>query len=381
MNKLTSPDMMKLKNMKSILNVIHEENGIYRKKIAERINLSSQTVTNIVKELLEKDIIKEESIQQRGQGRNPMSLRINYTGFYVIGVEVSVTEIKVALTNLQGDLIKASEKQLMKGDDALKALKQLIDDVKNDFSEMHRIQAVGISIEGVVNEKTGIIIEAKSLNWFNINLKEELGYLGIPILIRNDVNTIAHYENFKYKEDINFIVVKLDQGIGSSIVIDGHVMRSTNNVAGEFGHITVNHTSEKRKCKCGKYGCLTTLASIGALEERLNMDYETIKEEVEKGNEKVLDNIEEVSDIIAPPLANVVILLDLDRIVLTGDFINDFKDIVYKQLDSKIKENLSDWVAYKDLNIHENVNLAVLSAKLLIDHYFENEEDLLFEID
>ncbi|WP_105617214.1 ROK family transcriptional regulator [Vallitalea okinawensis] len=381
MNKLTSPDMMKLKNIKSILKVIHEDNGIYRKKIAEKINLSSQTVTNIVKELLDKGIIKEESVRQMGQGRNPMSLRINYTDFYVIGVEVTVTEIKVVLTNLLGDLIKACQKQLAEDDDALNVIKQLIDEVKADFSGINRIQAVAISVTGVVNEKKGIIIEVKPLNWFNINLKKELEYLGIPILIRNDVNTIAHSENFNLREDTNFIVVKLDQGIGSSIVIDGHVMRSTNSVAGEFGHITVNYAPEVRKCKCGKYGCLTTLASIGALEERLDMNYERIKEEVKKGNTEVTRMIEEVSDIVAPPLANVVILLDLDRIVLTGKFINDFRDIVFEKLSKKIRENLTDWVAYKDLNIHENVNLAILSAKLLIDHYFENEEDLLFQID
>lgn len=375
MSKLTSPDKMKLTNTKAILKLIHEENGIYRKLIAERVNLSSQTVTNIVKELLAHKVLKEESIHQNSKGRNPKSLMVNYEGFFVIGVDVTSYAISVVLSDLRGMVLRQETGNIHYKDDACKLLKSLIDRVIADFKCKDKIQAIAVSVQGVVNEKTGVVIEAKSINWNHLDLKRELGYLGIPVLVRNDVNMIAHHEINVYKEDMNFMVVKLDDGVGSSIVIDGHVMRSTNNVAGEFGHITVDHSPHAKTCLCGKKGCLTTIASITAIEKALHLSFEEIKEEVGKGNNQVIGALKDINTVIAPQLANLIILLDLDRIILTGRLINECKDVLYDDLDKLIRKNLSNWVAYRQLELHANENLAIISAKLLMDQFFWNEEE------
>lgn len=377
MAKLTSPDIMKRQNMKKILRIIYSEESIYRKRIAQMTNLSSQTVTNIVKELMENGIVKEERIKKGSAGRNPMALTINYRDFYVIGVEITVNTITAVLTDLKGELIKRNDCNIVESEDALKLLKDMLADLWIMVKDPCRIKGLSISIEGVVNDKTGMVTQISTKAWKGIKLKEELEYLGIPVLLKNDVNVLADIENFRVGMKENFIVVKVDQGIGSSIVIDGHVMHSANNVAGEFGHITVD-TSENRKiCGCGKSGCLTTIASIGAIEDDFNIDYEEIKSRIANEDKTILERLKKICYSIALPLANAITLLDLDKVILTGRLVIDHKDLILTYLQDMIKVNLSDWLSYKGLYVMQTNDVAVDCTKLLVEDCFENERDFL----
>lgn len=378
MGKLTSPDMMKRQNTKSVLKIIHHEERIYRKRIAEMTRLSTQTVTNIVKDLMEKGIVKEESIKKKAAGRNPMALTINYEGFYVIGVEVTTDALAAVLTDLRGEVI-ARESHICTSDkDALSLLKEMLNRLLQQVEDSNHLKAIGFSVEGVVNDQTGMITQSSSLAWKGVDLKKELEYLGVPILLSNDVNVLADKENFRVDREENFIVVKLDQGIGSSFVIEGHVMRNGNSVAGEFGHITVQIGDDALSCRCGKQGCLTTIASIGALEKEFQMSYEEIKEKVEQGDTVILERLLDICHKIALPLANLITLLDLDRVILTGRLIIDQQNIMYNKLDELIRKNLSDWLSYRGLRIMVMEDVAKTCAKILVEDCLENEKDFLF---
>jgi predicted NBD/HSP70 family sugar kinase len=368
---------MKIQNTRSILKTIHDEKGIYRKVIAKRTNLASQTITNIVKELVDKKILTEYGAVQKKKGRNPTSLNINYGGFYAVTVAVTVQKLSVFLHALDGEVLDCRETIIERDMDVLNELKEILNDIKERYYLQKRIQVIMISVEGIVNETIGTVIEAKDIHWHNVDLVKELEFLKIPVFVRNDVNLIAHYEKINHKEDINFMVIKIDKGIGSALVVDRHVVRSTNSVAGEFGHVTVN-SNEKRKCTCGKYNCLTRFISKSALEERYGKDYETIKTEVRHMNPAAIGLIEGVCDYMVETLSNIIILLDLDRIILTGCIIDDFNQIIYPRLDRKIRENLSYWVAFKTLEAHQNIELPKISSEVIIDFYFNNNSEVLF---
>src|SRR5690606_4677904 len=55
----------------------------------------------------------------------------------------------------------------------------------------------------------------------------------------------------------------LGTGIGGGIVLGGEIYHGCSDVAGEFGHMTID--SNGRKCKCGNYGCLEAYASGPAI--------------------------------------------------------------------------------------------------------------------
>ena len=236
---MTSLERMKQDNEKQILKVVHENPGIYRKLVAKETNLASQTVTNLVTEMLDKKLIVESYNKADGRGRVPISLSLNYRELYMLTVNLELDWVSVYMHALDETILASTRVKLTGEGSIIQILKEQIAVVMQTAGEGYQLQALVISVCGVVNEDTGTVVLAQSLNLYNCNLAEQFSYLGIPVLIRNDVNLIAAYEKIVCKEDMNFMVSNLYIGIGSAFVLGSRSLKSSNNVAGELGHVTV----------------------------------------------------------------------------------------------------------------------------------------------
>ena len=373
MEKPTSLDRMKKKNEKHVLRVVHENPGIYRKLIAAETDLASQTVTNLVTELIDKKILLEYSLSPGSRGRSPQCLTVNYGGFYILTAEITLRHVSIYLHSLDEKVLSSRRQRISEHQDVLQCLKDMIDHIRKHARRAERIQALVVSVTGVVNENTGTVLQAEKLGWYNLNLKEELSYLDIPVLVRNDVNLTACYEKARHKQDMNFMVAKIDVGIGSAFVLDSRVLGSTNSVAGELGHVTVS-SPETRPCVCGKNNCLTKFISTEALEMTYGKSYDQLILDVEHREPKAVALIESVCTCLAPVLANIIILLDLDRVILCGCTVDHFTSIIAPCLDKKIREQLSYWVSFKGLEIHGPATMAAIGSGFWLDHFFSSED-------
>lgn len=373
MEKMTSLDRMKKENEKSILRAVYETPGIYRKLIAAKTGLSSQTVTNLVTEMLEKSMLVEYAVSSGARGRTPLSLRLNYAGFYLITAEVTVQYLFVCIHSLDEKEAASGKRKLQGGEDVLQCLKDLLDGVCGQAAQIKRVQALVVSVAGLVNEDIGTVVQAEKLRWYNLNLQEELAYLGVPVLVRNDVNLIACYEKTQHQGDMNFMVVKLDAGIGASFVLGSRVLRTANNAVGELGHVTVV-SGEERVCACGKTNCLTRFISCDALEKTYGKPYDRLVQDVREARTEAIQMVEKICDYLAPVLANVITLLDLDRVILCGCSADQFQDILYPCLDQRIRRLLSYWVSFKGLEIHRHTEMAGISTCFWLDTFFASND-------
>jgi predicted NBD/HSP70 family sugar kinase len=62
------------------------------------------------------------------------------------------------------------------------------------------------------------------------------------------------------------MVVKVGQGIGAGLILDGRLFQGERSGAGEIGHTAA--VAEQRPCRCGSSGCLETVASTRAVVQR-----------------------------------------------------------------------------------------------------------------
>ena len=69
------------------------------------------------------------------------------------------------------------------------------------------------------------------------------------------------------------ILLTLGTGVGSGIILNGHLFRGAFGTGAELGHVVVIANGEK--CTCGRYGCLETYASATAL---VNQAKKAVKE-------------------------------------------------------------------------------------------------------
>ncbi len=376
MNKLKSSDIMKKQNIKNILRVINDERGIHRKLVAKKTNLATQTVTNLVSELCDQNILSEYKNNNNQKGRSPISLLINYQHFHIVTVVVSVKSVKVFLNGLDGSVVYESESQLNKLIDPLFVIKKALCKIKNQYKMAK--YAVVISVEGVVNEELGLVIEAKDIGWKNLDLKKELAEYETPVFVCNDVSIIAYYEKFRVKDEMNSMIVKLDSGIGSSFILGQNILKSKNSVAGELGHYTVENNEEEVKCVCGKRNCLTQFISKTAIVKRYGKSYRELQEDIDNQVPEAIEFIENLCEMLGRVLANIITLLDLERVVLTGGIIEDFENIMYGRLQTIVQENISYWVSFKTLEIHKNISPTVISSKFILDYYFNVNDTELF---
>jgi predicted NBD/HSP70 family sugar kinase len=128
---------------------------------------------------------------------------------------------------------------------------------------MSGLLGVGVSVSGPVSP--GGTVQRASIipTWAGVNIPEVFGpVLEKPIFADNESNCAAVAEMMWGAaagcED--FVLFKIDLGVGGAIVRGGHVITGIAGAGGEFGHMTIDPKGEL--CRCGNRGCLELYASF-----------------------------------------------------------------------------------------------------------------------
>jgi len=126
---------------------------------------------------------------------------------------------------------------------------------------------VGVAAQGAVDVQAGIMRFAPPMpGWTDVPLREALRkMLDIPVLIEHDPNCLALAERWfgaaAAAEDV--LCIGLSDGVGMGILLHGEIFRGAQQMAGEFGHITVD--PDGPPCACGDRGCIEAFCSVSAV--------------------------------------------------------------------------------------------------------------------
>ena len=128
------------------------------------------------------------------------------------------------------------------------------------------IEAIGCSIPGPLDSKSGVVYFSPNLGWRDVpfvNLIQRL--LNVPIVIDDDAHCAALGEaRMGAARGMDIAVyVTISTGIGAGIIIGGNIYRGAHGFAGEVGHITLEAAGPQ--CSCGNFGCFEALASGSAI--------------------------------------------------------------------------------------------------------------------
>src|SRR5680860_1434009 len=136
----------------------------------------------------------------------------------------------------------------------------------NELADANQVAVVGVGAAGFVDAAGSTVMFSPHLSWRDEPLKDALEErLAVPVLVDNDANTTAWAE-LRFGAGRGFqqmLCITLGTGIGGALVIDGHIFRGANGMAGEFGHMPV--VPDGRRCECGNRGCWEQYSSGNAL--------------------------------------------------------------------------------------------------------------------
>ncbi|GAA4720066.1 ROK family transcriptional regulator [Brevibacillus fulvus] len=319
--------LMKSLNKSLILNVIRTEGPISRAEIAKKTNLTPPTVTNIVGELLESNLVVESDLGNSTGGRKPIMLRINSTAFQVIGIDVAISHIRVIAITLDAQIIQSLKIKLPSNltneillDLLIDAVNQIIQ--KADLQQQNII-GIGVGMHGLVNPDEGVSIYAPNLHLRQIPIRQALEEaFQIPVEVENDARAMALGESwFGNGQGVeNSVSIYVGMGVGAGIILNHKLYRGASHTAGEMGHTTVDANGPK--CSCGNYGCLEALVAGPAIVARtqtaLREGRESIILQLAEGDfDKISGEIVYQAALQADPLA-LEILRDTGRYLGIG---------------------------------------------------------------
>jgi predicted NBD/HSP70 family sugar kinase len=253
-------------NRAAILQVIASEGPISRRDIARRLALSPATVTAVTRQLLLRDLIAVvERAPSRG-GRPALLLGLVPAAAQAVGVKIAVDHVVGVRVNLDADVLEAFEHPFdaHTGD----AVPRLIDILRPHVErpgDGGLLLGVGLGVPGIAGGGSGRVT-SPLLGWDDVPIAEALeNELGLPVLIDNDVNTLAIDERLygRGRDVDHFLTITIGRGVGLGIVAGGDVYRGAGGAAGEFGHVTAEEGGAP--CECGKRGCLEALVADPAL--------------------------------------------------------------------------------------------------------------------
>ena len=203
----------------------------------------------------------------------------------------------------------------------------------NDFEDS---KSIGIGMPGAVSSESALVKNANSI-WLNGKpfRKDLENELSRKVSLANDANCFALSEAVDGAGKGHSVVfgVIIGTGTGGGISVNQKVLAGKNNIAGEWGHVSLPNRSDDEKkyvkqCYCGKSGCMETYVSGPGFANCFNLKHNTtydshaILEEFINNEKRAIQALDNYVDHLARGLSLVCNILDPDIIVLGGGMSN-----------------------------------------------------------
>ncbi|WP_405766891.1 ROK family transcriptional regulator [Actinacidiphila glaucinigra] len=283
--------------------------GISRLELAERTGLTPQAVSKITARLRADGLVDEAGRGAPTGGKPRTLLRLARRARYAAGVHLDRDELTVVLADLAGGVVDARTLPLDLGRPAgevLEAVAGLVrETVRATPGADGAVLGAGLACPGPLDQAAGVLHRVTGLpGWDGYPLRDALAErLGLPVVLDKDTNAAAlavlppggdAAPGAVPGTGDSFGYLHLGTGLGAGLVLDGALHRGARTGAGEFGHQAI--APDGPVCACGNRGCLEALclAAVGR------------------------GDTAEAARLLGVGAANLVSLLDIDRVVLGG---------------------------------------------------------------
>jgi glucokinase len=296
----------------------------------------------------------------------------------VFAVDLGGTHLRVALVDDSGKILKQLKQETPRGESAGCIVNALANAAEQWSDEKQRVVAVSIMVPGAVDSDKAVVVQAPNLpSLVNFNLKAALQErLGWPVFLENDANAAAVGEMWlgAARGCRDVMSVTLGTGVGGGLILDGELWRGSHGSAGEIGHTAVDPFSGL-KCKCGNTGCLELFASATAIvrmtRESLSsfpqsslkhgeLTAERVYDAGRAGDELALAVFKRFGMYLGIGLANIINLIDLQIIVISGGAANGwdlFASEMYRQVEERAFRSISQQIKIARAECGDNAGL------------------------
>ncbi|MDR3577421.1 MAG: ROK family transcriptional regulator [Anaerolineaceae bacterium] len=331
-------------NRAIILQVFRTHPTLSRARLAAETGLNPSTVSSIIGELIQEDLIRETDLIQSRTGRPGRLLELNPEGGCALGIEINVDYIEFLITDFAANVLWRQKQSIAPeiGQEEIMAQVSHLAKKASAFVQARKshLLGVGVGVPGLVDVSSGLLRIAPNLHWADIPIRDVLAkHFDCPIYVENEANAAALGEYYfgAVRNVKDFIYLSAGIGLGSGIVIGGKLFKGMFGYAGEAGHMTLDVNGEL--CGCGKHGCWETFVGPRAVEQRVqsslacgaksimtemvkgdiqNIVFDDVLKAAKMGDQTAMDALAKVAFYLGIGIANLVNLFNVEVIVLGG---------------------------------------------------------------
>ncbi|MGW3356926.1 ROK family transcriptional regulator [Streptomyces bungoensis] len=334
-------------NQAVVLDQIQLADGISRVEIAQLTGLTPQTVSGIVRRLLDEGIVREDGASRISSGGKPRTLlRLNADAGNAVGLHFDPVELTCTVVDLLGRPLVVKRQPTPLGAEPSQVVKTMAELVADVLAEAGvprgKVLGLGLATPGPIDQKRGMVVAPPQLaHWTRVPVQRMLSEAtDLPVTLDNDATAAAVGERWSGagKGVANFAYLFFGTGVGGGLVLNHQVYRGGSFNAGEFGHSSV--LPDGPECYCGNRGCLERLVNPSAIvaevhrrlasgagggvlseafeQDPVSVDHRSILLAAAAGDPVAAAVIGEAAEHVASLAVSIVNFIDVDLIVLGG---------------------------------------------------------------
>jgi len=350
-----TPQYIRNLNENLIIDALITQGTMSRADISRQTGLSKPTVSLAVEHLIDRNLVKEMGRADNAQGRKATLIRFNETAYYVCGIDIGATRIRIALSDLNGEIIayRTHPMVVQEGHERTEATMLLL--LRSHMNELldenhlnwDQIQCIGFGIPGVVLPDSGRInriVDPLAGLEQAFSLESLSGAFPCEVILENDVNLAAlgEYRSGAAAGYPLFVFFSIGTGTGAGIMVHGQLLRGLGGLTGEIAEMLLEdgrrledvlsadglmqlakdyldqHDELLDDAAADAGAVVGVNVDVSADDTHRHMTPEKLFEAARSGEVEALEILQQYSQMIASALRQISIVLAPELIVLGG---------------------------------------------------------------
>ncbi|WP_026820652.1 ROK family transcriptional regulator [Arthrobacter castelli] len=325
-NRPGSQSALHTANRRRIVELLQSAGEMTQAQVSRATGLAPATVSNITRELTSEGVL---IAVDPGVGRK--GLRLAPAAGLVAAIDYGHRHVTVAIADMAHEILAERRSDLETGTSASESLEcasLLLEQALADLDvDRFSITAAGMGLPAPIDSRTGEVGALSILpGWVGVDpAKMVSDRLNVPVGVDNDANlgVLAEHLWGAGSGFDNIALLKLSDGVGAGLVLNGALFHGRDGTAGEIGHTMMDEAGAV--CRCGNRGCLETMAATRSVTELLEPRFGpalTIQDIVGKaidGDTACARILSDVGRHTGVALANLCNLFNPDRILIGGE--------------------------------------------------------------
>ena len=317
------PSHVRQTNQRAILSVISLQPGISNAELARVTDLAPQTVSAVLADLEELNLVTRGEVLRGRRGQPATPLYMNPVGALAIGAEIGWRHLEVTLVGIGMQVLSRVRRDYAFPDAAtvFAELAAITADLTAQLSpaERKRLVGMGLAAPGGIGYPATLQSPPPGLQepWVDLDIAGAASdATGLEVSLFNDGHAACWAQRVAHPapRPLSFVFLVLDTFVGGGIVAENRLWEGINGASANLGSMLVTDRD-------GHMSFLHEVASLHALEQRLataGLDLAAVEQaSLAPSVRAVLDGwIAEAADALAQALMNATRVMEFELAVI-----------------------------------------------------------------